>query len=77
MIKCNVGGTDIIARYILGLVLLFVALAGHISLIWQIFALSLSAVAMITATRRYCPINALLGLNSCSKRIEHKEHPST
>lgn len=77
MIKCNVGGTDIIARSILGLVLLFVAWAGHLSTLWQITALTVAVITLITAALRYCPIYAFFGLNSCTTRIDHKQPHST
>ncbi len=63
--KCNVGGIDRTGRIVLGVVLLVVGLAAPIEMTWRIVALVIAAIALVTATVRFCPANALLGLNSC------------
>lgn len=63
--KCNVGGIDRIGRIVLGIVLLVIGLAAPIEMTWQIVALVIAAVALITATVRFCPANAIFGINTC------------
>ena len=63
--KPNVGGIDRIARIVIGIVLLVVGLAAPVGTTWQIVALVVAAIALVTATVRFCPANAILGINSC------------
>jgi membrane protein implicated in regulation of membrane protease activity len=69
--KRNVGGIDRIARIVIGIVLLVVGLAAPIGMTWQIVALVIAAVALVTATVRFCPANAILGINTCE--LEEKK----
>jgi len=63
--KCNVGGIDRIGRIILGIVLLLVGLVAPIDMTWRIVALVIAAIALVTAAVRFCPANAIFGINSC------------
>jgi hypothetical protein len=63
--KCNVGGIDRIGRIVVGIVLLIVGLAAPIGMIWQIVALVIAAIALVTAAIRFCPANAIFGINTC------------
>lgn len=63
--KCNVGGIDRTGRIVLGIVLLIVGLVAPIELIWRIVALVVAGIALVTAMVRFCPANAILGINSC------------
>lgn len=63
--KCNVGGVDRTGRIVLGIVLLIVGLVAPIKMTWRVAALVIAAIALVTATVRFCPANALLGINSC------------
>lgn len=63
--QCNVGGVDRAARTIIGLVLLAVGFLAPLSTLWQVIAFVVAAIALVTAAVQYCPLNALLGLNSC------------
>jgi hypothetical protein len=51
--------------------LLIVGLAAPISAFWQIVALVVAAVALVTAFVRFCPANYLLGINTC--KLEEKK----
>ena len=62
--KYNVGGMDRTGRIVLGIVLLLVGLAAPIEMTWRIVALIIAAIALVTATVRFCPVNAILGINS-------------
>ena len=63
--KCNVGGMDRTVRIVLGVVLLIAGLAAPVELIWRIVALVVAGIALVTAVVRFCPANAILGINSC------------
>ncbi len=63
--KPNVGGMDRIGRIVLGIVLLIVGLAAPIGAASQIVVLVVAAIALVTAVVRFCPANALLGINTC------------
>lgn len=65
--KHNVGGVDRIGRIVVGIVLLIVGLAAPIEMTWRIVALVVAAVALVTATVRFCPANWLLGINTCER----------
>ena len=58
--KCNVGGMDRIARLTLGVVLLIIGFLAPLEPIWQA-----AAIALLTGIFRFCPANALLGINTC------------
>ncbi len=65
--KHNVGGVDRIGRIVVGIVLLIVGLAAPIEMTWRIVALVIAAIALVTATVRFCPANWLLGINTCER----------
>ncbi len=62
--KPNVGGIDRIGRIVIGIVLLIVGLAAPIDMTWRIVALVIAAVALVTAAVRFCPANAILGIDT-------------
>jgi len=62
--KCNVGGADRAVRIVLGLILVplaYVQLDG----IWAAAAYLVGAVALLTGLFRFCPANALFGVDTC------------
>jgi len=65
--KCNVGGADRTFRFVLGAALIGVGLFVEMSEGLGIAAFVAAAIALITATVRYCPANAVLGIDSCRK----------
>ena len=67
--KCNVGGTDMVTRQIVGVVLLLIGFFVPMNAVWQTVVLVLAAIALITGLAHYCPINAMMKFNSC----EHKK----
>ena len=62
--KRNVGGVDMVARLIIGVVLVAIGLAVPMSTVWQVILFLVAAVAVVTAVVRYCPANALMGINT-------------
>lgn len=65
--KCNVGGIDRTGRIVIGIVLLLVGLAAPLDMIWRIVALVIAAIALLTGIVRFCPVNAILGINTCER----------
>lgn len=69
--KCNVCGIDRIGRIVVAVVLLGVGLlAPGLDMVWRGVLLVIAAVALVTAAIRYCPANAMLGLNCCDRKAE-------
>lgn len=66
--KNNVGGMDRIGRFALGAVLLLVGLLVEMEMIWRIVVLVIAAIALLTAIVRFCPVNAMLGINTCESK---------
>lgn len=69
--KLNVGGYDRIGRIVIGVVLLIVGLAAPVGATWQVVALVVAAIALVTAVVRFCPVNYLFGINTC--KLEEKK----
>ena len=65
--KCNVGGIDRTGRIVIGIVLLLVGLTAPLDMIWRIVALVIAAIALLTGIVRFCPANAILGINTCER----------
>lgn len=63
--KCNVGGIDRTGRIVIGIVLLVVGLVAPIEMAWRVAALVIAAIALVTAVVRFCPANAIFGINTC------------
>ncbi len=66
--KCNVGGIDMAARLIIGAVLLIAAFTVTMSSLWQTVILVIAAIALVSGIIRFCPLNALLGFNTCTAK---------
>lgn len=65
--KCNVGGIDRIARIVIGVVLLGVGIFVELGMVWKIVAFAVAGIMFLTAAIRFCPINSVIGLNTCTK----------
>lgn len=61
----NVGSWDRMLRLIAGVVLILLALTGVLSGGIAIAAYVVAAIALVTGLVRYCPANALFGINTC------------
>lgn len=64
----NVGGLDRKVRIILGLLFLSIGLFGNLGPAGTAISLVLAAIGIATGYLNYCPLNALLGINSCKTR---------
>jgi disulfide bond formation protein DsbB len=62
--KCNVGGMDRTARLVVGVILVLAGLLAPVAMPWRILLFIIAAIALVTATVRYCPANAVLGINT-------------
>jgi hypothetical protein len=72
IMNCNVGGLDRTVRIVAGIALLLIGLLAPIGTTWQAVALLVAAVALITAFVRFCPANAMLGINTCGGETKTK-----
>lgn len=66
--RCNVGGVDRTGRIIVGIVLLLLGLFAPLEAGWRTLFFILAAVALVTAIIRFCPANALFGIDTCKPR---------
>lgn len=62
--KRNVGGIDRTGRIVVGVALLFIGLVAPIEMTWRVAALVVAAIALVTAALRFCPANAILGIDT-------------
>jgi hypothetical protein len=67
---CNVGGADRMVRFVLGTAFVLAALLVPMAPIWTIALYVLAAIAWGTALLRFCPLNRLLGIDSCRPAAE-------
>ena len=67
-LSLNVGGFDRALRLILGVVLIALAYFGILSGTGAIIAYIVAAIALVTGLVRFCPVNALIGINTCKTR---------
>lgn len=63
--ECNVGGLDRNVRIGMGIATLALGLFGPLGRGARIASLIIGATELITGATRYCPVNQLLGLNTC------------
>lgn len=63
--NCNVGGIDRMARIIGGLIVLAIGIVVPMATLWQTLLLIIGTVALVTGIIRFCPANALFGINTC------------
>lgn len=64
----NVGGYDRVFRLILGVVLIALAYFGILTGTGAIIAYVVAAIALVTGLVKFCPVNALIGINTCKTR---------
>jgi len=64
-LKHNVGGMDRSFRIVLGLVLMLLIFFGVFTGTLRAVAFVVGAIALVTGVLQYCPINQMLGINTC------------
>ncbi len=62
---CNVGGADRALRWALAAVFAIAGFVAPVDTSWRIALYVLAAIALFTAALAYCPLNQLLGINTC------------
>ncbi len=62
---CNVGGAERALRFLIGLAALATALFANVEGGWRIALFVVGGIGLATATLRFCPLNSLIGRNSC------------
>lgn len=67
-LTCNVGGVDKAIRFVVGLALLALAVFAPVDNHWRVLAAVFALAALVTAALGFCPMNSLLGINSCKRR---------
>ena len=75
--KCNVGGMDMAARIVGGVILLGIGFIVPMNAALQVAVFVVAAIALVTGIVHYCPANALLGLNTCAQQESHPEIKGT
>lgn len=68
VLPCNVGGADKTFRIVLGLALIALVLFVSMSTLWMVAALVVAIIALTTAFVGYCPLNRLLGIDTCKAK---------
>ena len=69
--QCNVGNTEKIIRFVLGLV--FVWVAYTYSPWWYLVA----AILIVTAAAGFCPLTSAFGVNTCKPKEEEKKEETS
>lgn len=78
MMERNVGGYDRIGRIVVGAALLLGGIAGYVGIVWvaygplpqaltSIVAAVIGIILLVTGGTQRCPINSLLGINTCKR----------
>lgn len=64
----NEGAWDRMVRVVLGLVLVYVGVAGVAGGVWGISTLAVGATLLVTGTVGWCPLYALFGFSTNHRR---------
>jgi len=64
---CNVGKTDQLVRYVLGIVLLVAYFLHWVTGAWGWVSLILGVIFVVTAAIRFCPLYVIFGVNTCKE----------
>ena len=64
---CNVGKTDQLVRYVLGIVLLVAYFLHWVTSAWGWVSLILGVIFVVTAAIRFCPLYVIFGVNTCKE----------
>jgi Inner membrane protein YgaP-like, transmembrane domain len=61
--KINVGTVDRVARIVVGLLLIVLAVTGTLG-VWAYIGI----VPLATGLMRFCPLYSMLGMNTCARK---------
>ena len=65
--RINIGTPERLARIVLGLILLAVALLASLSTLWTWVLVVVGLVLVVTGIVRFCPAWAVFGINTAEK----------
>jgi len=65
--KANVGSIDRAVRLLAGLALAGCGLFGGIASPWNVVAMAVGAVLILTAAFKFCPAYSIFGASTCDK----------
>jgi hypothetical protein len=63
--QCNVGGVEREVRAGIGLALLAASSVSPLPARWRALLAGLGAIGVATAASQYCPLNTVLGIDTC------------
>lgn len=66
--RCNVGGIDRGLRAVLGVALVLATVLLPLDVVWRVVLLIVAGIAFLTVFTRYCPLNAMIGLDTCRNK---------
>lgn len=66
--QCNVGGAERGFRLVIGVAAIAAAIIISMDTGWTIGLWVIGAIGLLTALLRYCPLNSLIGRNTCRSR---------
>ena len=69
---CNVGGVERPIRIVVGILVIAVGAFGSLPPLGMAIALVVGTIALVTGAVGYCPLWALLGLNTCPPQPPRK-----
>jgi hypothetical protein len=67
-LACNVGGADRVLRVVVGIALAIAAYSSELGTAWKFSLAVVAAIALVTAAIGYCPLNRVLGIDTCKGR---------
>lgn len=70
MVRCNVGGVDRGVRLFIAVLLILSAFFVTTSSEWAITLFAFAILPLVAGITGFCPVNSLLGLNTCEYRAE-------
>jgi hypothetical protein len=72
VMTCNVGGIERPIRIVVGILLLGIGAFAALQPLETAVALIAGTIALVTGVIQYCPLWALLGMNSCPAQTPGK-----
>ena len=72
--KKNMGSTDRIIRFLLSAVFAYLYFAGIVTGTFGIILVVLGAIFVITSLVSFCPLYALVGLNTCPAKKDNYDN---
>lgn len=65
--ECNVGNTDRIVRFIVGILLLIAPFLGWVQGTWGWVLGIVGLILVLTAWVKFCPLYKLIGVTTCKR----------